>query len=134
VGFVNQMDLDLDLYFVDGKEKERLLVTLVPGAVYYEITYHMHKFRARVHGDESRKIIKELVIGDIEIPHCEPTKRRNTIELKEFESSNVKEMRNETYREDKKLMKVLNEEWQEMNIVSLALTVINCSSFLAVSL
>jgi len=135
VGFVNRMNVDLDLYFVNEKEEERLLVTLVPGAVYYEITYHMHKFRARVHDDESRTIVKELVIGDIEIPHCEPTKRRNIIELKKSERRNVKEMRNETSSEEEIMTKeILKEEGQKMRIVGLALSMVNSSSFLAFSI
>jgi len=133
VGFVNRMKVDLDLYFVDQKEKEQLLETLVPGAVYYEITYHMHKFRARVHGDESRTIVKELVIGDIEIPSCEISKRRNNIELKEPERANLKEMRNETFGEDEILTKSIIER-QEKDVVIWALTMTNSSSFYALSM
>jgi len=126
VGFVNRMKVDLDLYFVDEKEEEALLQTLVPGALYYEITYHMHKFRARVHGDDSRTIVKELVIGDIEIPPCELTKRRNNIELKEPETANIKKMRNETFGEDEILSKVIIEEKED--VVVLAVTMANRSS------
>jgi len=133
VGFVNRMKVDLDLYFVDEKEEERLLETLVPGAVYYEITYHMHKFRARVHGDKSRTIVKELVIGDIEIPPCEVTKRRNNIEVKEPERANHKEMRNETFGEDEILTKGIIKR-QEKDVVVWALTVTNSSSFYAFSM
>jgi len=133
VGFVNRMKVDLDLYFVDEKEEERLLLTLVPGEVYYEITYHMHKFRARVHGDKSRTIVKELVIGDIEIPPCELIKRRKNTELKEPERANVKEMRNETYGEDEMLTKsIFKEEGQKKDVVILAVTMTN-SSFYAIS-
>jgi len=135
VGFVNRMKVELDLYFVDEKEEERLLLTLVPGDVYYEITYHMHKFRARFHGDESRTIVKEVVIGDIEIPPCELTKRRKNTELKEPEKTNVKETRNETYREDEMLTKaIFKEEGQEKDVVILALTMTNSSSFFAISI
>jgi len=134
VGFVNRMKVDLDLYFVDEKEEERLLLTLVPGEVYYEITYHMHKFRARVHGDKSRTIVKELVIGDIEIPPCELIKRRKNTELKEPERANVKEMRNETYGEDEMLTKsIFKEEGQKKDVVILAVTMTN-SSFYAISI
>jgi len=133
VGFVNRMKVDLDLYFVDEKGEERLLQTLVPGAVYYEITYHMHKFRARVHGDEWRTIVKELVIGDIEIPPCELTKRRNNIEFKEPERTNLVERRNETYGDDEMLTKVILEG-HEKDVVILALTMTNNSSFYAFSI
>jgi len=132
-GFVNRMKVDLDLYFVDQKEEERLLETLVPGAVYYEITYHMHKFRARVHGDASRTIVKELVIGDIEIPPCELTKSSSNIEMKEPERANLKEMRNETFGEDEILTKSIKER-QEKDLVIWALAVTNSSSFYAFSI
>lgn len=136
VGFVNRMNVDLDLYFVDQRAEEHLLVSKwAPGAVYYEITYHMHRFRARVYGDVSRRIVKELVIGDIEIPDCELLKKKNNINLEEFEREFVKDMANETHKEDELLIEetVKNDE-RKMDIVFLTLTMINSSSFYSFSM
>jgi len=79
VGFVNRMDRDVDLYYVNYKEQSEVLIAakLSPGAVHYEITYHMHIFRARFHGDESSTIIDEFQIRDVEIYDCELPKVRN---------------------------------------------------------
>jgi len=79
VGFVNRLDAAIDLFYVNSKGVERLLVSrLASGRVYYETTYHLHTFRARVHGDLSRRIVKEFQIGDVEIPDCEHSNIPNT--------------------------------------------------------
>jgi len=93
VGFVNRMDKDVDLYHVnDKKQSEDLLVSkLSPGAVHYEITYHMHKFRARFHGEESGIIIDEFQIKDVEIYDCELPKVRNIRKKGEAKRVTVKE-------------------------------------------
>jgi hypothetical protein len=95
VGFVNRLDEELDIYYVNHKGVERRVVSqLAPGAVYYEITYHMHRFRARIHGDLSNKIVKDLQIGDIEIPDCDLPNSKNTNEIrKETERESSKNKR-----------------------------------------
>jgi len=97
VGFVNRLDAAIDLFYVNPKGVERLLISrLAPGSVYYEITYHMHTFRARVHGDSSRRIVKEFQIGDVEIPDCEHSNIQNTtIELKVSKRKSFKHKQNQ---------------------------------------
>lgn len=86
VGFVNRLDADIDLFWVNSKGVERRLVSMAPDTLHYEITYHMHKFRARLHSDvtSSGKIVKEFLIGDIEIPDC---KRRKSKTITKREKS-----------------------------------------------
>jgi len=101
VGFVNRMNKDIDLYFVDYKGKEsRIVSKLVPGDVAYEITYHMHRFRARVHGDVNGNVLKELQIGDVEIPDCELPKQNKNNKIVEPQPEPVKESRKEYSRDD----------------------------------
>jgi len=136
VGFVNRMNVDLDLYFVDHGDEESLLVSkLAPGAVYYEITYHMHRFRARVHGEVSGRIVEELVIGDIEIPDCELLKKKNIIELEEPEREILDDIIKETDKKDELLMNgfVENDE-QKMDNVILAMGMLNSSSYYSFSI
>jgi len=87
------MDKDVNLYYVnDTKQSEHLLVSkLSPGTVHYEITYHMHKFRARIHGDESGIIIDEFQIKDVEIYDCELPKVRNNQKKREPKRVTVNE-------------------------------------------
>jgi len=136
VGFVNRMNVDLDLYFVNQKGAERLLVSkLVPDAVYYEITYHMHRFRARAHGEVSGSVVEDLVIGDIEIPDCEPFKKKNIIDIEESEREIIIDMAKETNREDKLLMKGTDkQDQQKLDIVFLTLSMINSSSLYSFSM
>lgn len=96
VGFVNRLDAAIDLFYVNSKGVERLLISrLAPGRVYYELTYHMHTFRARVHGDLSRRIVKEFQIGDVVIPDCENSNIPNTIsELKVSKRKRFKHKQN----------------------------------------
>lgn len=129
MGFVNRMNIDLDLYFVNGKGEEKLIVSkLVHGAVFYEITYHMHRFRARVHGEVTGKIVKDLVIGDIEIPDCAP-QRNNNNKMGEPEREPVKEMRRETYKDDGVLNeRTVRKDQYAMDVLSWTLTMIKNSS------
>jgi len=90
VSFVNRMEEAIDIYFVnDTDNSEKLRVTkLSPGAVHHEVTYHMHRFRAKLHGDDSRRIVKEFQIKDIEVLDCELPKNKNKIEHREPETVN----------------------------------------------
>jgi len=83
VGFVNRLDVDIDLFWVNSKGVERLLVSMAPDTLHYEVTYHMHKFRARLHSDVTSpgKIVQDFLIGDIEIPDCERRKSK-TIKMR----------------------------------------------------
>jgi len=90
VSFVNRMEEAIDIYFVNETDDSEILrvTKLSPDAVHHEITYHMHRFRAILHGDDSRRIVKEFQIKDIEILDCELPKSNNNPEHREPETVN----------------------------------------------
>jgi len=130
VGFVNRMNMNIDLYFVDGEGKEsRVVSKLAPGNVAYEITYHMHRFRARVHGEVNGNILKELQIGDIEIPDCELPKQNKNNKIVEPQTEPVKESREEYSRDDFLLTYgKMKKDQHSMDVLSWTLSMVNSST------
>jgi len=68
VGMVNRAGVNMDLYY--ASHNESMIVQLRPGNHHYEVTYHNHKFRARIH-DSEQPLLVEIMISDINIPDCE---------------------------------------------------------------
>jgi len=130
VGFVNRMNIDLDLYFVDWEGEEILIVSkLVPGDVVYEITYHMHRFRARVHGEVNGNIVKELQIGDIEIPDCELPKQNKNNRIVQVQREPVAESGKESSKDDSLLTNGnVKKDLYSMDVLSWTLSMVNSST------
>jgi len=130
VGFVNRMNIDLDLYFVNLEGEESLIFSkLAPGDVVYEITYHMHRFRARVHGEENGNIVKEVQIGDIEIPDCELPKQNKNNRIVEAQKEPVKESGKESSRDDSLLTHgTVKKDLHAMDVLSWTLSMVNSST------
>jgi len=68
VGMVNRAGVNMDLYYASLNES--MIVQLRPGNHHYEVTYHNHVFRARIH-DSEQPLLVEIQISDIDIPDCE---------------------------------------------------------------
>jgi len=68
LGMVNRAGVNMDLYY--ASHNESMIVQLRPGNHHYEITYHDHVFRARIH-DNEQPLLVEFKVSDIDIPDCE---------------------------------------------------------------
>jgi len=119
-GFVNRAETVVDLYFVleHGRNAgdEKRVATILPGDFHYEVTYHMHTFRAREH--YSGRLVTQVGMYDIEIPNCLRRRPRDVCPQEKIEQAE-----NEETRESEDESCVLDESCEHNSTGSKGLSV-----------